>query len=148
MSHDRQLQQAVSSEVDWEPRATASPSGAAVSESVVTLFRHVDSVAEKQAGESRTSRAKDASAISEEIEARPPCDDDAIATAVTNTLAGDVSVARPHDAVKVMVEKGWVTLTGEVDWHYQRSAAEDDARRSSDVVGVTSNITVKRRAAS
>ena len=59
-------------------------------------------------------------------------DDDVIAAAAVDRLAWDVSV--PSDAVKISVEKGWVTLTGEVLWHYQKQAAEQDIRRLYGVI--------------
>jgi osmotically-inducible protein OsmY len=49
----------------------------------------------------------------------------------------------PSDAVKVKVEKGWITLTGAVDWHYQLEAAADDVRGLWGVVGVSNEITIK-----
>lgn len=54
-------------------------------------------------------------------------DDSDIAAAIVDRLAWDVSV--PRDAVKVGVEAGWITLTGELEWNYQRKAAEQDVRR-------------------
>jgi osmotically-inducible protein OsmY len=41
------------------------------------------------------------------------------------------------------VEKGWVTLSGEVGWHYQRQAAEQDIRRLHGVLGLTNTISLK-----
>jgi osmotically-inducible protein OsmY len=54
-------------------------------------------------------------------------------------------VSVPRDSVKVKVEKGWVTLTGEVEWNYQKEAAEDDVRALFGVVGVSRRITIKPR---
>ena len=36
-------------------------------------------------------------------------------------------------SLSVKAERGWVTLTGEVPWHYQRVAAESGVRKISDV---------------
>jgi osmotically-inducible protein OsmY len=58
-------------------------------------------------------------------------------------LAWDVSI--PPDAIKVTVEKGWVTLTGEVDWHYQKGAVEQEIRWLFGVVGISNQITIKVR---
>jgi osmotically-inducible protein OsmY len=49
----------------------------------------------------------------------------------------------PNDRITVRVAQGWVTLSGEVDWHYQRIAAEDAIRKLSGVRGITNTITVK-----
>jgi osmotically-inducible protein OsmY len=86
-------------------------------------------------------------AVAEELEVQVPFerkrDDSDIAAAIVDRLAWDVSV--PHDAVKVGVEAGWVTLTGEVGWNYQRKAAEQDVRRLHGVVSVSNQITLKPR---
>ena len=47
--------------------------------------------------------------------------------------------------MKAKVEKGWVTLTGEVDWHYQQDAAETDVRGLWGVVGDSNDIAIKPR---
>ncbi|WP_315975697.1 BON domain-containing protein [Phyllobacterium sp. A18/5-2] len=67
--------------------------------------------------------------------------DDQIAQAVLSSLAWDVSV--PKDVVKVKVEKGYVTLSGNVDWHFQKDAAEHDCRRLFGVTGVSNLIEIK-----
>jgi osmotically-inducible protein OsmY len=45
--------------------------------------------------------------------------------------------------VRVEGEGGWVTLSGVVDWYFQRKAAEEDVRRLKGVIGVTNDITIK-----
>jgi osmotically-inducible protein OsmY len=49
----------------------------------------------------------------------------------------------PYDRVKVQVENGVVSLSGEVDWWYQKDAAEDAVRKLVGVVLVSNNIAVK-----
>ena len=49
----------------------------------------------------------------------------------------------PSDRIKVKVEKGWVTLTGEVDWEFQRRKAEASVRPLIGVVGITNLISLK-----
>jgi osmotically-inducible protein OsmY len=51
----------------------------------------------------------------------------------------------PKDAIKATVHDGWVTLTGEVNWHFEHDAAAQDVRRLWGVVGVTNDVTVKSR---
>jgi osmotically-inducible protein OsmY len=51
----------------------------------------------------------------------------------------------PSGAVKVKVEKGWITLTGSVEWFYQKNAAAAAVRKLSGVVGVSNQIEVKPR---
>jgi len=83
--------------------------------------------------------------LAEELEMRLPYDrkrgDDQIAAAAIESLASDVSV---HDGMIIVnVDNGWITLTGQVDWHFQREAAEQDVRRLSGVVGVSNETTIR-----
>jgi len=145
MPHDSNLQQAVLEELSWEPSVVAGHIGVTADDGVVTLTGHVENYSSKWAAENAARRVKGVKAVAEEIEVRLPLDsqrdDGDIASAAINRLAWDTSV--PRDAVKVKVEKGWVTLTGEVDWHFQKEAAEQDIRPLYGVVGVSNQTTIK-----
>ena len=146
MSHDSQLKQSVLDELKWEPSIDAAHIGVTACEGVVTLMGHVDSYFQKSAAEMAAGRVKGVKAA-EEIEVKLPFNikrsDEDIAAAAISRLSWDVSV--PTDAIKVKVEKGWVTLTGQVDWHYQKQAAEMDLRGLHGVIGVSNNATIKTR---
>lgn len=147
MSHDDQLQKAVLAELKWEPSITAAHIGVTAGNGTVTLTGHVESYGQKHAAEMATGRVKGVKAVAEEIEVRLPFeikrDDADIAMAAVNRLAWDT--ATPPDAIKVKVEKGWMTLTGEVDWHYQQDTAEREVRNLLGVVGVSNQVTIKPR---
>jgi osmotically-inducible protein OsmY len=147
MSHDRHLQQAVLAALDWEPSVTAAHIGVAAEDGIVTLSGHVRTFVEKRAAEAAARRVKGVKAVAEEIEVRLPADtkrtDEDIAAAVLERLAWDASV--PEDAVMVKVENGWVTLTGFVEWFYQKVAAEEDVRPLRGVVGVSNQLMVRPR---
>ena len=147
MITDTQLQQSVQAELGWEPSVTAAHIGVAAKDGVVTLTGHVGTYAEKYAAECAANRVKGVKAVAEEIEVRLPFEtkrtDEEIAASAIDRLTWDVFV--PKDAVKVRVEKGWVTLTGQVDWNYQKDAASKDLRRLSGVVGVSDQVTIKPR---
>jgi osmotically-inducible protein OsmY len=51
----------------------------------------------------------------------------------------------PPNCIQAVVRKGWLNLEGNVDWGYQRTAAEDAVRRLTGVLGVTNRIVVKWR---
>ena len=59
----------------------------------------------------------------------------------SDILNWDVLV--PENAIDVLVQDGWVTLSGNADWYYQRTAAEDDVRKLSGVRGITNKIAIK-----
>jgi osmotically-inducible protein OsmY len=145
MSQDSQLQQAVLDELKWEPSVDAGHIGVAAHRGVVTLSGHVENYSQKLTAANVAGRVKGVKAVAEEIEVKLPHDikrgDEEIATAAIERLAWDSSV--PRDAVKVRAEKGWMTLTGEVDWHFQKEAAGQDVHRLFGVVGVSNQVTIK-----
>lgn len=147
MSHDSELRAAVQKELSWEPSIVSAHIGVTADAGVVTLSGHVNSFAQKHAAESAAKRVKGVKAVAEEIEVRllPESNrtDDQIAAAILDRLAWNVTF--PRDAAKVTVEKGWVTLSGEVDWHFQKDAAAQEVRRLFGVVGVSNQLIVKAR---
>jgi osmotically-inducible protein OsmY len=144
---DKNLRQMVLDELDFEPSVDAAHIGVAVENGIVTLTGHVTSYAEKMAAENAVKRVKGVRGIAEEITVRYPEDkktaDDEIAGRALAIIAWDAQI--PKDAVTVKVQKGWVTLTGAVDWNYQKLAAEHAIRKLSGVVAVTNEINVKPR---
>ena len=148
--NDKLLRQDVIDELNFIPDVDAANIGVAASEGVVTLSGHVASYAQKLAAERAARRVKGVRAIAEEIEVRYPNEkkkaDDQIAERALAILDWDAQV--PADSVIVRVERGWVTLTGEASWQYQRMAAETAIRKLSGVVGLTNEIRVKPKVAS
>ena len=147
MMKDKELQQLVIDELDWEPSVDASHIGVTASNGIVTLSGHVPSYRERKAAERATQRVKGVKAIVEEIEVRLIGDDrwadDAIAERAIQRLAADAAV--PKDRITLKVEDGWVTLSGDVDWHYQKTAAEDDVLAITGVRGLTNSVSIKPR---
>jgi osmotically-inducible protein OsmY len=145
MANDNELQQAVLAELAWEPSVIAAHIGVAAKAGVVTLTGHVATFAQKHAAQIAAARVKGVKAVAAEIEVRLAFDmkrgDDDIANAAIERLAWDVSV--PKDAVTVVSDHGWITLTGEVGWHYQSEAAADDVCHLMGVTGVSNQITIK-----
>ena len=132
-------------ELGWEPSVEAAHIGVAVNAGVVTLTGHVQSFPQKIAAERTVARVKGVKAVAEEIEVKLPYDirrgDEDIAGAAIERLAWDASV--PRDAIDIRVEKGWVTLDGEVDWQFQKQAAARAVRTLIGVVGVSNQIEIK-----
>ena len=142
---DQSLKQTVLDELKWEPSVNAAHIGVTARDGVVTLTGHVDSYAEKYAAARSTERVSGVKAIAEELEVRSlfgaEHGDEDIAKRALQVLSWDIVV--PRDTVKVKVEKGWVTLTGNVDWYYRKENAEADVRKLHGVTGVTDMIAIK-----
>jgi osmotically-inducible protein OsmY len=147
MMSDTLLRDTVQTELGWEPRLDAGNIGVTAKSGVVTLTGNVHSFAEKHAAETATRRVRGVKAVAEELEVHLPFsvkrDDRDIAAAIVNRFAWDTQV--PHDHVKATVEKGRVTLTGEVEWQFQKEAAEEHVRYLLGVVGVSNQLTLKAR---
>jgi len=145
MKTDSQLQQDVMEELKWEPTIRATEIGVGVTDGVVTLSGYVDSYWKKWTAERAAARVFGVKAVAEKIEVRLPGtfkrSDEEIGEAAANALEWNVSV--PYERIKLQVEQGAVTLTGDVDWWYQKDAAEHAVRRLKGVVKVSNQIVVK-----
>lgn len=144
MKTDAELKKDVLDELSWDPAVKATELGVIVQDGVVTLTGHLSSYARKHAAERAVQRVSGVKALVVETEVRLPTSDrrnDAdIAIAAQNALTWNVSV--PDGLLRVKVEKGWVTLSGNVEWEYQRSSAEQAVRNLLGVVGVANLIRV------
>ncbi|MCU1427022.1 MAG: Transport-associated protein [Actinomycetia bacterium] len=140
---DSELRADVERELEWEPSIDASRIGVSVVDGIVTLTGEVSSYAEKWKAERTAERVRGVRGVANELEVRSAVErsDTDIAKAAADALKWNVMV--PSDKVKVKVEKGWVTLTGEVMWDFQRRAAEKTVRNLTGVRGVTNLVTVK-----
>jgi osmotically-inducible protein OsmY len=142
---DKALRNNILAALDWEPSINAAGIGVAVDKGVVTLTGHVETYPERFTAERIVKQVKGVRAVAEEIEVRPRFTrtwaDDEIAKRAVKILDWDVTV--PNEAVQVKVQNGVVTLTGEVEWNYQKTAAEEAVRKIGGVLGVTNLITLK-----
>jgi osmotically-inducible protein OsmY len=145
MKNDVDLQRDVFDELKWEPAVHSTDIGVIVKDGVVTLEGVVDSYPEKWAAERAAKRVSGVKALALELEVKLPGfgrqTDADIAEAAENALKWDVLV--PQDRIKVTVEKGFLTLEGQVDWEFQSSAAKRAVQYLTGVNGVANAITVK-----
>ncbi len=145
MKTDSDLKKDVLSELSWDPLVPEARIGVAVYDGVVTLSGHLDTYSEKVAAKRAVERVAGVKAIALELEVVPvgihQRSDTEIASAVEHVLGWNTSI--PQDRVKASVEKGWVTLSGELDWNFQRRAVERMVRPLKGVLGITDNIRLK-----
>lgn len=145
MKTDAQLQRDVLDELRWEPSIDAAQIGVAVTDGVVTLTGTVSNLVQRLVAEKAAKRVSGVKAIANDIEVRliPGAErtDADIARAAMNALQWDVEV--PTDKITVTVTDGWVKLEGQVEWHYEKAAAERAVRNLEGVKGVSNLITVE-----
>jgi osmotically-inducible protein OsmY len=147
MKTDAQIKKDVEAELEWDAAVDASNIGVVVDKGVVTLSGHLSSFAEKLAAEKAAMRVAGVNAVAVELDVRLGSDahrtDGSIANAAETALKWHAMV--PENRVKVLVEKGWVTLSGEVDWEFQRQNAADAVRALTGVIGLTNGIALSAR---
>lgn len=147
MKSDRELQHDVIEELEWEPSVDATKIGVTADHGVVTLVGEVNTYSEKFEAERAVKRVAGVQALADDLEVKvdephPPHDPDIAQRALS---AIDWNVAIPKSSVKVTVSNGWVTLEGQVEWMYQKRAAEDSVRSLNGLRGITNSIVVQPR---
>lgn len=149
MKSDADLKKDVVDELAWDPAVNASAVGVAVRDGVVTLSGHLDTYAEKAAVERVLKRVAGVKAIALELDVRLAPghvrSDTDIARAAEQALGWNSMV--PANKVRVIVDRGWVTLQGQLEWDYQRQSAEKAVRALVGVVGLSNEIAIAPRAA-
>jgi osmotically-inducible protein OsmY len=139
MKTDALLKNDVLDELAWDPVVKSTDVGVIVKDGIVTLAGTLASYAEKFAAERAAQRVGGVKGLVVQLEVQLPTQhertDADIALAAERALAWSTLV--PAGQVQVMVEKGHVTLGGEVGWEYQRAAAERTVRELLGVTGLT-----------
>lgn len=145
---DLDIKQNVLDALEFDPSIDSASIGVAVDNGVVTLTGHVPTYAEKLKAEELTIAIRGVKAIAQEIEVRPfganLTADDEIARRALDVLRWNTTI--PVGAVKVKVQAGWLTLTGSLEWNYQREAAARAVRELAGVKGVSNTITIAAKA--
>lgn len=148
--NDNTLRQDILDELEFEPSIDANDIGVAVEDGVVTLSGHVPNFSQRQAVERVVARVKGVRGIAQEIEVRypggPATSDDEIAKRALDTLKWSTLV--PDGKVQVKVEDGHVTLSGKLEWNYQKAGAADAVHALKGVTGVTNLIELSPRPSS
>lgn len=147
MKTDAQLQRDIMDELRWDPAVGDAEIGVAVKDGVVTLAGEVESFAKRFAAVKAAERVAGIRALAEDIHVKIPSaatrTDTEIAHAAANALEWDVEV--PISGVTARVQDGWVWLEGEVEWQYQRVAAERAVRYLTGVKGVNNVVRIAPR---
>lgn len=144
MKTDSQIQEDVMDELKWEPILNASEIGVAVKNGIVTLSGTVETYSKKLAVEKSAKRVAGVKAVALDIEVSLTSsgkrNDTEIAQTVVNALKWNTQL--PSEKIKVKVENGWVTLEGELEWEYQKSAARSSVENLFGVKGILNNISL------
>jgi osmotically-inducible protein OsmY len=143
---DQEIQTDVLAELRWDYSVHANEIGVAVKDGVVTLTGTVDNYLNKWKAEEAAHRVAGVTAVANDITVRTIGErtDADIAAAAVHALKWNASV--PAEKIQVTVDKGWVTLKGEVEWQYEKEEAERTVRPLWGVKGISNLIVVKPHA--
>lgn len=145
MKSDKKIQEDVMAELSWEPTLNATEIGVAVIGGVVTLSGHVDSYMKKTQAELAAKRVKDVKAVAVDLDVQLSFEDNSndteIATAIIDAFRWNAMI--PDDKINILVEDGWVTLEGNVEWQYQKEAAYEAVNILRGVKGINNKLMVK-----
>jgi len=139
------LQESVLEELRFDPRVDASKIGVTTTaDGIVTLTGSVGTFTEKLAAEEAAKRVQGVRAVVNDIEvfikkSGRRSDTEIAESALTALRARSM----PLESVKVTVTNGWVTLEGEVDYHFEKQEAEQVISALAGVKGVTNKIQVR-----
>jgi osmotically-inducible protein OsmY len=145
MKTDSDLRRDVERELEWEPSVDERRIGVAALDGIITLTGEVGTYSEKWRAERAVERVAGVRGIANEIDVKSTVErsDTDIAKMAVDALEANVLV--PADRIQVKAEGGWLTLTGEVPWDFQRRAAERSVRDLPGVRGISNLITIKPR---
>jgi len=147
MNSDADIKRDVEDELRWDPDIDSSDIGVAVKNGVVTLSGFVRSYTQKYQAERDAKRVAGVMGVANDIEVRLPAihqkPDPELAREAVEEIKSELPYS--HSLVKVVVDHGWVTLEGDVEWNYQKERAEAAVRRVKGVKGVSNFVMIKPR---
>jgi osmotically-inducible protein OsmY len=147
MRSDNDIKRDVEAELRWDRDIDATDIAVAVKDAVVTLSGFVRSYMQRWQAERAAKRVAGVLGLANDLEVRLPAvhqePDPEIAREVVHEIQNELPYS--HQFIKVVVNDGWVTLEGDVEWNYQKERAEAAARRVRSVKGVSSYINVRPR---
>jgi len=145
MRTDSEIKRDVEDEIRWNPDIDATDIAVTVKSAVVTLTGFVHSYSDKLQAEADAKRVAGVAGVANDIEVRLPSSDVRPDPEIARDVVTELRVQLPLSAnkIKAVVKGGWVTLEGEVEWHYQRERAERAVRHVKGVLGVSDLINLK-----
>ena len=147
MKSDSEIKRDVEEELRFDPDIDATDIGVAVKNGVVTLTGFVKSYTEKFEAEADAKRVAGVVGLANDLEVRLPGSAERPDPDIARDAVAAIKARLPFSAehIRAVVKNGWVTLEGEVEWQYQKSAADNSIRYLAGVTGVSNLITVKPR---
>ncbi|OUD36853.1 BON domain-containing protein [Flavobacterium sp. FPG59] len=144
MKSNEELQKNVVDAINWEPLLQAAEIGVMTNRGVVTLTGSVNTYAKKNEAEQAAKNVAGVATVLEDIkvvcgtdESRP---DTEIKNVIENIFMWHWDI--PTEKIKVLVENGWVFLSGQLEWNYQKEATKNALNNLIGITGITNNIKI------
>lgn len=141
---DTQLKHDVQAELIWDPEVNEAHIGVQCEKGVITLSGHVPDFSQKWAAEQAALRVGEVRALAVDIHvdlSDPGTHTDVdVSRSVANVL--DLMSPEYSQRIKIMVEEGWLTLSGDVEWNFQRNAVLRYVSHVRGVKGVSNDINI------
>ena len=144
MKTDIKLESDVLKAMTWEPLLRMEKIRVMAKNGVITLTGKVESFIKKTEAESVAKKRRGVVAVVNDIEIQL----DSQATKQDHDIAADLREAFranwdiSDDKITISVENGWITMTGDLEWSYQKDAAQAATRKIKGVTGLTNAITI------
>ena len=143
---DVRVREAVMRQLDWDPEVDASAVGVTASRGAVTLTGFIDTYSGKLAAERAAKRVHGVRTVANDLAVRLRLDRTDADIAQDAARALELRYGVPEN-IQAVVHSGHVTLTGHVEWLYQKAHAEWAVRHIRGVRHVSNRITVTPPAA-
>jgi len=145
MRSDSEIKRDVEDELRWDPDVDSTDIAVTVKSGVATLTGFVHTYSDKFEAERAAKRVAGVVGLANDIEVRLRNIDEMPDPEVAREAVTAIKTQLPIsvEQIKVTVERGWVTLEGEVQWNYQKQTAERAVHRLKGVKGVSNLIQLK-----
>ena len=147
MRTDSDVKRDVEDELKYDASVDSSDIGVSVKNGVVALTGFVHGYSQKLQAEADAKRVSGVLGVANDIEVRFASVDARPDPEIARDVIAQIKLELPysHENLKAVVKKGWVTLEGNLEWNYQRTAAESAALRVNGVLGVSNLIKLAPR---
>lgn len=144
-TRDAELHCRVLTELESHADLSTQEIGISVHDGVVTLSGQIDSYEQKFAAEQMVAQIPGIVAVAVDLRVGKPGDHDLTDTEIAHAMADYLRWYFSGRQKRLIgkVERGWITLMGEVDFERQRTAVEESVNQISGVRGVVNMVTVR-----
>lgn len=144
MKNNEELQKNVVAAINWEPLLQAAEIGVMADDGIITLSGSVNTYAKKAEAEQAAKNVAGVRTVVENIEVvfntKDIKTDAEISAAIENAFKWHWDI--PNEKVMIAVENGWVFLSGELEWNYQKEAARSAVSNLIGIKGITNTINI------